>query len=169
MEYTLESLSHLLPLGKGVRIACLDGSGLIAFEKPAGIMTHPNKEEDQRSSLLRANYNLDEERYVLEQALPGGEKSVFILNRLDSPTSGLVLGALNVSIANKVSQLFLEGKVHKVYYALIKGRPSVATKLWADRLEVEHKTRHVRAHSGGLRQARTQVQLMKSDANGLGI
>ncbi len=169
MEYTSEQLSKLLSLGKGVRIVGVDASGLIAFEKPAGIMTHPNREADQRSSLLRLPYSLSEERYTLDAPLPGGEEAVFILNRLDSPTSGIVLGAIKQPITEHVARMFKEGKVYKVYHALIKGKPSVATRIWVDRLEVIQKKGHVRAHSGGTRQARTQVQLMKSDANGLGV
>lgn len=169
MTYTPKQLNEALPLGKGVRVAAVDPSGLIAFEKPAGIMTHPNEDADQRTSLLRNVYDLEEEYYPLETPLAGGEKAIFILNRLDSPTSGLVLGALNKSIAEHVSRLFQAGKVYKVYHALIKGRPSVASRLWADRLEIMRKKGHVRAHSGGVRQARTQTQLLKSDANGLGL
>mgnify|MGYP005840112147 CR=1 FL=1 len=169
MEYTPKQLSEELPLGKGVRVAAVDSSGLIAFEKPAGIMTHPNKDADQRMSLLRAAYNLEEECYSLKRPLAGGEAFIFILNRLDSPTSGLVLGALNKSIAAHISRMFQAGKVYKVYHALIKGRPSVATRLWADRLEVVRKKGHVRALSGGMRQARTQAQILKPDANGLGL
>lgn len=167
MTYTPKQLNEALPLGKGVRVAAVDPSGLIAFEKPAGIMTHPNDDADQRTSLLRNVYDLEEEYYPLETPLAGGEKAIFILNRLDSPTSGPVLGALNKSIAEHVSRLFQAGKVYKVYHALIKGRPSVASRLWADRLEIMRKKGHVRAHSGGVRQARTQTQLLKSDANGL--
>lgn len=165
----MDQLSEMLPLGKGVRIAAVHPSGLIAFDKPAGIMTHPNKDEDQRSSLLRASYDLDSECYTLEASLSGGEQSVSILNRLDSPTSGIVLAATNPLIAKHVSQMFREGRVHKVYYALIKGRPSVATRLWTDKLQVVHGKGHVRSQAGGVRQARTHIQLMHPDANGLGI
>ena len=169
--WTLEAWTNALPLNKGVRILALDAFGLLAFEKPAGTMTHPNKEGHISSgSLLAAPYDLKAEHYTLEDALPGGDKRLFILNRIDSPTSGIVLAAWKEEAAKSVRLAFKSEKVKKTYYAIVKGIPPSAAHLWVDCLKVVRKQgKHVRAQAGGGVLARTQVQLIRPDANKLGL
>ena len=52
-----------LPLGRGVTICATDDSGLVAFSKPAGILSHPNTSRLLSNALLSARYNLTGEYY----------------------------------------------------------------------------------------------------------
>ena len=36
-----------LPLGAGVRMLVRDGNGLAAFDKPFGVLSHPNEAQDE--------------------------------------------------------------------------------------------------------------------------
>ena len=46
-----------LPLGAGVHPLTRDANGLAAFDKPAGILSHPNESQDEARSLLTARYD----------------------------------------------------------------------------------------------------------------
>ncbi len=123
----------VLPLAHTARVVASAGK-LLALEKPAGIMTHPNKEVDRNYSLLRAAYDLGRECYHWTPTAPGAPGELFLLNRLDSPTSGLVLAALDEETAALGRQAFANGKVTKVYYALVLGQPRPAKGVWVDKL-----------------------------------
>jgi len=125
--------ARVLPLARNARVVAVAGR-LLALEKPAGIMTHPNKELDRKQSLLRAAYDPGRECYHWEPIEPDAPKELYLLNRLDSPTSGLVLAALDEETAVAGRHAFAAGKAQKTYYALVLGqlRPSKGT--WTDRL-----------------------------------
>ncbi len=135
MSAAVESLDwgRLLPLAHTARVATVAGK-LLALEKPAGIMTHPNKEVDRNYSLLRAAYDPGRECYHWEPAAPDAPKELFLLNRLDSPTSGLVLAALDEETAAAGRRAFAKGEVQKTYYALVLGQPRPNRGTWVDRL-----------------------------------
>jgi 23S rRNA-/tRNA-specific pseudouridylate synthase len=135
--------ARVLPLAHTARVVAVAGK-LLALEKPAGIMTHPNKEVDRNYSLLRAAYDPGRECYHWEPMTPDAPKELFLLNRLDSPTSGLVLAALDEETAVAGRKAFAEGRVQKTYFALVFGRPRPNQGMWTDRL-----TRLPSGRSGG--------------------
>mgnify|MGYP003340732156 FL=1 len=51
------------PLGPDVRLLARDANGLLAFAKPAGVLSHPNVPGDEVRSLLRARYAIEQECY----------------------------------------------------------------------------------------------------------
>ena len=55
--------AHELPLHEEVRILEANEDGLIALEKPTGLLSHPNEPDDAPRSLLNAEYNYDEEYF----------------------------------------------------------------------------------------------------------
>ncbi len=129
-----EEMGRNWPLGRGVRVVATHPAGLIAFEKPAGLMAHPNQPAEEKQALVRAPYDLERECYRIPLA-DGGTRTVFLLNRIDSPTSGLVLGATDLQVARAVRQAFKENEVHKTYFALVKGgRLQPPRGRWIDRL-----------------------------------
>jgi 23S rRNA-/tRNA-specific pseudouridylate synthase len=125
--------ARALPLAHTARVVTVAGQ-LLALEKPAGLMTHPNKELDRNYSLLRAAYDPGRECYHWEPSTPAGPKELFLLNRLDSPTSGLVLAALDEETAVAGRRAFAGGNVQKTYYALVLGQPRPGKGTWTDRL-----------------------------------
>lgn len=122
-----------LPLNEGVQILNSNQDGLVAVEKPTGALSHPNKPEDSRRSILKANYDYENEYFFWEDE-DGRECRVWLVNRLDSPTSGVMLLALNEPLNDIVKYNFATHKVSKFYYALVKNLPKKQAAIWQDDL-----------------------------------
>lgn len=139
-----KELEATLPFGHGVRVLAADAVGIFALEKPAGTMTHPNVPGTAKKSLFAADYSLRDECFSCR--VPGGKiRRVFVLNRLDSPTSGVVLAATDERVAAAVRRAFREGGVKKIYAAIVRGKVVPAQELWQDFL------RRGRSRDGSLR------------------
>ena len=141
-----------LPLGPGVRV--LDRAGdLIAIEKPAGVLSHPNRSGSAKRCLLEAEYDPDSERY----RFPAGE--LYLLHRLDAPTSGVVVAATDPGVARAGQQAFAERRVRKQYAAAVKGAMRERSAVtWRDRLAVERRSGALRVRTGGDRHAETRAR-----------
>ncbi|MEX0329919.1 MAG: pseudouridine synthase [Puniceicoccaceae bacterium] len=119
-----------LPLHKSCRLLTTHPSGLMALEKAAGIMSHPNIRGERKSTLLEADYDHETESYF------DGTRSWYLLNRLDAPTSGVILMAETLEVARKVRECFSRHSVSKEYVALVKGIPPRPQDSWRDCLKV---------------------------------
>jgi len=126
--------AHSLPLARGARVAAWSEGGVLALDKPAGVMTHPNDSSDRSAALLQADYDHEEECYHWPPTGPDDPGKLYLLNRLDSPTSGLVVAALNAEAAEAGRRAFAQGRAHKLYFALVHGRPHPPHGAWVDRL-----------------------------------
>jgi 23S rRNA-/tRNA-specific pseudouridylate synthase len=96
-------------------------------------MSHPNRKEDRKSALLDAAYDCEKE------AFSDGGKTWYLLNRLDAPTSGVILLSDNPECARKVKEAFFRHAVTKQYVALVKGIPPRREDSWRDCLKVVRK------------------------------
>jgi 23S rRNA-/tRNA-specific pseudouridylate synthase len=76
----------------------------IAVNKPAGIPTQSTRDRKTRS---------------LEEFLRLQHKSIFVVHRLDTPTSGVVLFARHKESAAWLSELFATGVIKKTYLAAV--------------------------------------------------
>jgi 23S rRNA pseudouridine955/2504/2580 synthase len=127
----------------------------LAINKPSGLISHPNKENCKvANSLILAPYDLQREAYVIKNEF------VYLLNRLDSPTSGVVLLTTHASVAHKVREAFRHGRIKKMYQALVKGHVPKST-LWKDVLRtVKNEKQQLRSHrqQGGV-EAQTEVHV----------
>ncbi len=132
-----------LPLGRGVTLLAADGNGLAAFEKPAGVLSHPNESGDEPRSLVQARYRLDGECYEWT-AQTGEMRRLWLLNRLDSATSGVILVAATEELAREIRAQFKRKQVRKVYQALVFGSPRQTSEVWRDRLAVEKRGGQIR-------------------------
>jgi tRNA pseudouridine65 synthase len=139
-----ESFWAELPLGRGVVVLARDGNGLAAFAKPAGVLSHPNTPDDEPRSLLNARYTLDGEFFEWSSAA-GGPQRLWLLNRLDSATSGVILAAGDEDLAREVRAQFKRKQVRKIYHALVFGAPRQSVELWRDLLAVDKRGGKVRA------------------------
>ena len=108
-----KSFWESLPLGRDVSLLNVDGNGLAAFNKPAGTLSHPNQKSDQPLSLLDAHYALDGEFYQWKDA-GGADRKLWLLNRLDSATSGVIRGRLREILATGSSQTVCQMPVVRV-------------------------------------------------------
>lgn len=127
-----------LPLHPQVTLLKSHPCGLLAVDKATNIRAHPNTRHqvDPEAAVL-APYDLEEECFYYTDSA-GCAHKLHLLNRLDSATSGVLLLALEETVARKVRALFEEQRVKKTYFALVKGRPPAIPNLWTDRLQRTH-------------------------------
>lgn len=140
-----------LPLGPGVELLAQDENGLAAFAKPAGVLSHPNEKKDEARSLLTARYSVDGEVYAwsADSSVAGeATRRLWLLNRLDSATSGVILVAADETLAHEIRAHFKRKQVRKIYAALVFGTPRQSSELWRDLLAVEKRGGHVRTNTG---------------------
>ncbi len=150
MSASAESFWNGLPLGRDVTLLARDANGLAAFNKPAGMLSHPNIPTDERRSLLTVPYVIEGEFF--EWRTPGAAEPqrLWLLNRLDSATSGVILAAADAALAEEIRAQFKRKQVRKVYLALVFGAPRQSMELWRDLLAVEKRGGQIRtaAHAG---------------------
>lgn len=157
-----------LPLNKGVRVLAHNNDGLVALEKPVGAMSHPNTPDENRRALLVADYDLEQECYTWTDT-SGQPRQAWLINRLDSPTSGVILLGLNPDITATIKQEFATHKVTKIYYALVRGKPGVPAGSWADNLKKDvHRGKRL-VKQGRIVPAKTRYQVIKSPTGGFPV
>ncbi len=137
-----------LPTAPGVCILKGESSGLLALEKPCGVRSHPNCEGVDRGALLQVPYNPKEECYQWTGP-DGGTSRFYLINRLDAPSSGILLGAVSAEISTRIKALFAQRMVKKRYYALVRGRIAKGEVLWRDRLLEERRGGRIRVRADG--------------------
>lgn len=81
----------------------------VAIHKKAGLLVHPSK-LDSHEKITAVQ--------LLRQQL---QKQIFPVHRLDKPTSGVMIFALNANAAEQLAVQFRENRVQKKYVALVRG------------------------------------------------
>jgi tRNA pseudouridine65 synthase len=84
---------------------------LVAINKPAGLLVH------------RSNVDRQETRFALQLLRDQIGQRVYPLHRLDKPTSGVLLFALDAESARRVGGQFERNEVQKQYLAVVRGWP----------------------------------------------
>lgn len=151
-----DSFWAALPLGNGVVLLNHDPAGLAALAKPAGVLSHPNGPGEERRALLVAPYDLAAECYET----PAGR--LWLVNRLDSATSGVILAAASEALAAAMRAQFKRREIRKVYLALVFGTPREPAQVWSDRLAVEKRGGQIRSHAGGNVPAESRMRLVRA-------
>jgi 23S rRNA-/tRNA-specific pseudouridylate synthase len=72
---------------------------------------------------------------------------LWLLNRLDSATSGVILVASGETLAREIRAMFQRRHIHKTYAALVFGMPPENRQHWRDRLAIEKRRGRIRAHA----------------------
>ncbi len=85
---------------------------LIALNKPAGLASQGGSSQGTR--------HLDAYKSTLQF---GKMEAPRLIHRLDKDTSGILLLAREIKVANEFATLFREKRVEKIYWALVKGVP----------------------------------------------
>jgi 23S rRNA-/tRNA-specific pseudouridylate synthase len=133
-----------LPLGRGVSLLTRDAHGLAAFNKPAGVLSHPNERGDEPRALLNAAYVLDGEYFEWRQEGAAEPQRLWLLNRLDSATSGVILAAADATLAASIRAQFKRKTVRKIYFALVFGVARQPAEIWRDLLSIEKRAGQIR-------------------------
>jgi len=137
-----------IPLADGVEILLYDPVGILAVAKPAGLRSHPNQ-AGERAAIL-APYDSTKEFYRLNRG-----KALYLCNRLDSPTSGILLFATGMTMAKAVKRAFLEKRVKKRYLAAVLGKPLPEEGRWEDTLTIRKRGDKLRVQRRNPRRADT--------------
>lgn len=123
----------------GVHMVTSDTQGVMALYKPCGIMSMPNHPGRGRHALFDLEYDSEKRCYQSDH------KKFFLLNRLDTPTSGIVLGCDSLPVAQAVRQAFASGNVQKEYRALVRYRSMPEKGVFRDCLQKQHFGDYVRS------------------------
>ncbi|MBR4598177.1 MAG: RNA pseudouridine synthase [Opitutales bacterium] len=164
-----EAFIKKIPFAKKASAIAFAECGAVAIDKGAGLMSHPNPGGSNSSpAILRAKYNFKGEYFSWQDAESGEKMRLYLINRLDSPTSGVMLAATSGELAQSLKKAFKEKSAKKTYYAVCVGRPAFKEGEWNDYLEVKKYGGFVRGKTsaGGIR-AITRYALEASDAKGL--
>jgi len=104
----LQVIEYSPPPYKTLEILYIDDD-IIALNKPSGLLSVPGRGEDKQDCMLS--------RLQIEypQAL--------VIHRLDMPTSGILLFALNREMQKSMGMLFEQKKIEKEYIARVHGIP----------------------------------------------
>lgn len=85
-----------------------ENDDFIAINKPAGLLTIPDRYDDTQNSLYK----------ILQQQY---DNKIYIVHRLDKETSGIILFAKNEVSHKYFSQLFEQRKIEKFYLGIVIG------------------------------------------------
>jgi len=89
---------------------------LVAINKPSGLLVH------------RSAIDFHEQYNAQEQLQARLATTVYPVHRLDKPTSGVLLFALNKETAAKVSLQFQQYEVTKHYIAVVRGHTDAGAR-----------------------------------------
>ena len=103
---------------------------LIVVNKPAGILSVPLERRPDALSILGQLEN----RFKSH-----GRKRVFPVHRIDQNTSGLVVFAKHVASQRVLKEQFKRREPHRVYWAVVYGRPEPNEGTWRDVLVWDEK------------------------------
>lgn len=70
---------------------------------------------------------------------------MYLLNRLDSPASGLIIGATTRELAEYVKNCFLNKKIDKLYHAIVFNSRLKINSPWRDTIKVTRKSGKLRS------------------------
>ncbi len=120
----------------------------IAVAKPAGLLTQGPPGVPNLESLVKA--------YIKQRYAKPGNVYLGIPHRLDRPVSGVVLFARNTKAAQRIAVQFQTHAVHKIYWAVVHGRPQPPHGQWQDwlrKLPQEARVEIVTAEEPGAKPA----------------
>jgi 23S rRNA-/tRNA-specific pseudouridylate synthase len=140
-----EGFWSALPLGRSVEILTRDVNGVAALNKPEGVLSHPNENGDRPRCLLIAHYDAAAECYQWTTEGSDQPHRLWLLNRLDSATSGVILVTADGGLAREIRAQFKRKQVKKVYQAVVFGKPQKTVEIWRDVVAVVKKGGRIRA------------------------
>ena len=127
---------------------CYQDESLVVVEKPKGLLVH------------RSAIDSQEHRALVQVLRDQLGQYIYPVHRLDKPTSGLVVCALNKQVARSLSEQFAQGNVSKVYRAIVRGHVTGISRI-EHPLRDEVDRRGNKLINGTPREATTEVEVAK--------
>jgi 23S rRNA pseudouridine1911/1915/1917 synthase len=143
-----EALPQARPALADLRVLW-QGESVMALEKPAGIPCVPTRAAVQGTLL-----------YALARQLRRPISQLHPVHRLDTPTSGVVLVALDAPVAAFLGAALQGGRVTKTYLAWVSGAPEPAEGEWSWPLTAAQGDGRVRVDPSG-RPARSHYRIIE--------
>jgi tRNA pseudouridine65 synthase len=103
-------------LSSALQVLYLD-DWMVAVHKPSGLLVH------------RSLIDKRETRFALQQVRDQLGQRVYPVHRLDKPTSGVLLFALDPETARRLTAQFTAGEVSKTYCAVVRGYAPAAGEI----------------------------------------
>ena len=147
MKSSLLLPSLKIPLHKKCKIVGFHPANIWALNKSSGILTHPNSGKSSSTALLQSQYDQKNECYRWKDKM-GNWQSLYLVHRLDSPTSGLLLTTTDYDIASQLKDAFHKKEVQKTYLAVVSSNGKPIRKCWEDNLEKKQMNGKVRVVAG---------------------
>ncbi len=95
-----------------------EDANIIIADKPAGLLTHPDKPGDTDTLIDRALYHI----YSQKEAGESRTFSPAVCNRLDRNTGGIVIIAKNYKTLKAVNHSIRERRIRKLYLCIVAGK-----------------------------------------------
>ncbi len=98
---------------------------IVAIDKPAGLLVHRSRIDTRATE------------FAVQRLRQQLNQPVFLIHRLDRPTSGVLLFAFHKNAARALSQQFAERRVKKTYRAIVRGH-TCDQGCWEEALVEKH-------------------------------
>lgn len=130
-----------------------EDDSLLAIDKPSGLITHATVDKNRENL-----YDLLRERYNTE---------LYLHHRLDKETSGIVLLSKDPSINQRLTTIFKEHLITKIYYAVTRAVDLSEEFTVTNFLKevVTKRTSHVQSVKSGGKKAITQFKKLATINN----
>ncbi len=120
-EETINSLSETKKINEAQRHFGIvyEDDDILVVDKPAGVLTHPNKAENKNTLVDQIIYYL----YQKGEYNPN-DKAAFtpaVCNRLDTNTGGIVMAGKNIVFAQALNKAIAQRKIRKFYITMVHG------------------------------------------------
>lgn len=138
-----------IPLDKNCQVIEYHDSGIWILDKAPGVLSHPNEKKSanfKQKTLLRADYCMQTEKYTWDSDC--GTHEFYLCHRLDSPTSGIIIGCNDANIATEIKNAFSKRRIQKTYLAVTQGYNSAKMGKWQDQLSERKKAGKLRVQKG---------------------
>jgi len=116
-----------------------EDDALVAVDKPAGVLSHPNPGRSGERSSFAGDYDMGERRFERH-----GD-AIWLAHRLDRDTSGVLIAAKRQETAARLRELFGAHQIQKTYLGLVLGLPRQESATWKDHVETRRKGSQVRS------------------------
>jgi tRNA pseudouridine65 synthase len=120
---------------------------LVAINKPSGLLVH------------KSPIDKHETQFALQQLRDQIGQYVHPIHRLDKPTSGVLLFALDAQIVKRMSELFRSSQINKEYVAIVRGYTQEESLIdYPLKQMLDTKVQKLQGITKGLQEARTEYR-----------
>lgn len=160
--------SSRFPLHKNCSLLFDHPMGIYGFEKAPGVLSHPSDKRNERNPSSRSIINAAFDHAGECYSLADGSK-LYLVHRLDSPTSGILLACTNFCAAKELKSAFEQRMVKKTYYAIVRSRVKPRLGIWKDSLLEKKDKGKIRVVKGRGSDAITEVSEVRKPGGLYGL